>query len=418
MGASVTDTIVSHEFDNGLVLVAEPMAGLESAAFSFLLPSGSCQDPDDRRGLASITCDLITRGAGDRDSRTLTRDLENLGVERGESVSSGFAMYRGATIAENLPAALEINADILRRPMLPEADLDASRMVVLQEIRSTEDSPAHKCREELSRSFFPDPWGLPSHGNEQGVAAASYADVQNYFSQHYQPRGAVLGVAGKFDWPALRDQVEQLFADWQPTETNTLETGSLKSGVSHLDHKSNQTQIAIAYPSVAYNDPDYFQAAGAVGVLSSGSSARLFTEVREKRGLCYSVYASQVSLRKLGGVLCMAGTSADRAQETLDVILAELERLPGTIQQDELARLKARTKSGLVMAEESSSGRSSSLTRDWHHMGRTRTLEEVGREVDALSCESIHTFLESHRPEQYNIVTLGPQPLEVPVGIS
>ena len=414
----MTNTIHTHELDNGLVLVAEPMAGLESAAFTFLVPGGSCQDPTDRRGLASLTCDMITRGAGDRDSRALMRDLENLGVERGEGVSAGFSTYRGATIAENLPAALEIYADILRRPRMPEEDLEASRMIVLQEISSTEDSPAHKCREELSRQFLPDPWGLPSHGNAEGVTAVRYQDAQQYFAAHYQPRGAILGVAGKFDWPALRDEVEQLFADWQATDSEVPAAGPLKSGVSHITHESNQTQIAIAYPSVPYRDADYFQAAGAVGVLSSGSSARLFTEVREKRGLCYSVYATQISLREVGGVLCMAGTSADRAQETLDVCLAELERLPGSIQDDELARLKARTKSSLVMAEESSSSRSMSLARDWHHMGRTRTLDEVGQLVDALSCDSIHAYLDSHRPGQYSIVTLGPQPLEVPDGIS
>ncbi|MCG8586972.1 MAG: insulinase family protein [Pirellulales bacterium] len=414
----MTDRIRTHEFDNGLVLVAEEMPGLESAAFTFLVPGGSVYDPSDRRGLASISCDLITRGAGERDSRALTRDLENLGVERAESVAAGFATYRGATIADSLPAALEIYADILRRPMLPKADMDASRMVVLQEIRSTDDSPSHKCREELSRRFFPDPWGLPNHGDEAGVAATAYKDVQAFVSQHYQPRGSVLGVAGKFDWDALLADIERLFADWKPNDFATPPTGALGTGATHVEHESNQTQIAIAYPSVAYRDPDYFQAAGAVGVLSSGSSARLFTEVREKRGLCYSVFASQISLREVGGVMCMAGTSADRAQETLDVILAELERLPGSIEDDELARLKARTKSGLVMAEEASSARSASLARDWHYMGRTRTLDEVGRLVDELTCDSIHAFLEEHRPGDYAIVTLGPQPLEVPDGVS
>jgi predicted Zn-dependent peptidase len=414
----VTEIIHSHQFDNGLVLVAEPMAGLESAAFAFLVPAGSCHDAADRRGLSSITCDMVTRGAGRRDSRELTRDLENLGVEGGESVSSAFAIYRGATIAENLHAALDIYADILRRPRLPQDELEASRLVALQEIRSTDDSPAHKCREELSRLFLPDPWGLPSHGDEPGVAATMYRDVEQYFARHYQANGAILGVAGKFDWPALRDQIERLFGDWPATDAAEPATGALKSGIAHIADDTNQTQIAIAYPSVAYRDPDYFQAAGAVGVLSSGSSARLFTEVREKRGLCYSVHALQVSLRSLGGVMCVAGTSADRAQETLDVILAELERLPGSIQEDELARLKARTKSRLVMAEESSSSRSASLVSDWYHMGRTRTLDEVGRIVDGLTCESIHAYLAEHRPGDYAIATLGPQPLEVRVGIS
>ena len=125
-----------------------------------------------------------------------------------------------------------------------------------------------------------------------------------------------------------------------------------------MAHESNQTQIGIAFDSVPYRHPDYFQAWGAVGVLSGGMSSRLFTEVREKRGLCYSVYATMHTLRDRGSVLCYAGTSAERAQETLDVTLGELVRLAEGIEADELARLKARIKSSLIMQQESSSSRS------------------------------------------------------------
>ena len=186
----------------------------------------------------------------------------------------------------------------------------------------------------------------------------------------------------------------------------------------HLPYDSSQTQIGIAYPSVPYRDPDYFQAWGAVGALSGGSSSRLFTEVRERRGLCYSVHASYSTLRDRGGVFCYAGTSVDRAQETLDVILAELARLAKGIAEDEPDRLKARIKSTLIMQQESSAARSTNIARDWYHLGRARTLEELERLVDRLTSRSINAYLAEHPPGDFTVVTLGSRPLEAPVGIS
>ncbi|MEX0978312.1 MAG: insulinase family protein, partial [Pirellulales bacterium] len=164
--------------------------------------------------------------------------------------------------------------------------------------------------------------------------------------------------------------------------------------------------------------PDYFQAWGAVGVLSGGTSARLFIEVREKRGLCYSVYATMHTLLDRGCVLCYAGTSAERAQETLDVLLSELVRLAEGVEAGELNRLKARMKSSLIMQQESSTARSGAIARDWYHLGRVRTMDELSRLLDELSCQSINAYLAAHPPGDFTIVTLGPQPLEVPRGVS
>ncbi len=188
--------------------------------------------------------------------------------------------------------------------------------------------------------------------------------------------------------------------------------------IKHFSYDSNQTQIGIAYSSVPYRHPDYFQAWGAVGVLSGGMSARLFTEVRERRGLCYSVYAMYHTLRHLGGVFCYAGTSADRAQETLNVTLGELVRLAKGIEDNELDRLKARIKSALVMQQESSSARSSSIAFDWYHLGRARTLDEVERLIDGLtSAQHKRLFEASIRRKDFTVVTLGPRQLETPDGI-
>jgi predicted Zn-dependent peptidase len=287
-------------------------------------------------------------------------------------------------------------------------------MVALQELRAIEDDPSHKVMLELKRRHYPDPWGRPSEGEQTSLEAISNDDIRQHFDRYFRPNGAIIGVAGRVDWPALKNLVGELLADWKPAPLEEPGDGKRGVKIEHLAHESNQTQIGIAYPSVPYRHPDYFLASGAVGVLSGGMSSRLFTEVREKRGLCYTVFASYHTQRDRACVLCYAGTSADRAQETLDVTMGELHRLAQGILPEELARLKARVKSGLIMQGESSSARSGAIARDWYHLGQARTLAEIRALVDALTVEDINEYLQEHPPGDYTVVTLGPAALRVP----
>lgn len=411
-------TIFSQKFDNGMVLVGEPTDAYQSAAFCFLLPAGCCYETPGRAGLAALTCEMILRGAGTRDSRQVVSDLENLGVERDEGVGVSQASYSAATLGDNLFAALEIYADLLRRPQLPKGQIDAARQVCLQELRGVEDDPGQKLMIELRQRHYPDPWGRASQGRAESLLEANANDVNEFFASNYRPNGTILAAAGNFNWPRLCEQVEKLFGDWTPVMAAEPQEGAAKNGVPHISYESSQSHIGIAYPSVAYRDPDYFQAWAAVGILSGGMSARLFTEVREKRGLCYTVSASLQSQRDRGSVFCYAGTTAERAQETLDVTHAELMKLSAGVHQAELDRLKARIKSSLIMQQESTSSRCGSLARDWYHLGRARSVIEVGKLVDELSAESINAYLAAKPPRSFTFLTLGPEPLEIPRGVS
>jgi predicted Zn-dependent peptidase len=390
---------------------------LKSAAFTLLTPSGCVHDPADRGGLSGFTCEMTLRGAGPRDSRQFIIDLDNLGVERSESVSNAHTSFSGATLAENLPAVLSIYADVLRRAHLPEDQLEAGRLGMLQELHAVEDEPAQKVMLELRRRHYPLPWGRPPQGEEKALIDTNLNDISQYYRRFFQPNGTILGVSGRLEWESLKDLVGNLLGDWPPGETPQIQEKTADGNYKHLPYESNQTQIGIAYSNVPYKHPDYFQARGAVGVLSGGMSARLFTEVRERRGLCYSVYASYNTLLHRGAVFCYAGTSSDRAQETLDVTMNELVRLADGIEENELDRLKARIKSALVMQQESSSARSASVAFDWYHLGRARTLDEVEQLIDGLTSKSINGFLRDHPPKDFTVVTLGPRQLEVPGGV-
>ncbi len=407
-----------HEFDNGLTLVAEQMDWLESAAFALLIPAGCAREPTDFGGLASLTCEIVQRGSGKRNSRQFIEDLEMLGADCSASVSNAHTSFGGAMPAENLLATLEIYADTVRRPHLPPDQFEDARMVCIQEVRSIEDEPAQRTLMELRRRHYADPYGRSSPGDEPSLRRVERSHVRSFFQNAYQPRGAILSIAGKINWPAARDRIAELFADWRAADQSSIQESEPPRGFRFIPEESAQTHIGIAYDSVPYPHPDYYLSRGAVGVLSDGMSSRLFTEVREKRGLCYTVYASCHSLKDRGSVLCYSGTTTERAQETMDVIVAELNRLSQGIEPDELDRLKARIKSTLIMQQESSPARSGSIAADWYFLQRIQTLEEVRQIIDALTCERINRYLADHPPQDLTIVTLGEKPLEAPCAVS
>ena len=246
----------------------------------------------------------------------------------------------------------------------------------------------------------------------ESVGAITLEDINQFYQSNYRPNGLIIACAGKLEWEALKSHIGGLFDDWASQPEPTIKLAPPEHGNDHIQHESEQTHIAIAYPGVAYSHDDYYLNRGAIGVLSGGMSSRLFTEVREKRGLCYTVFASCNTLKDKGSVLCYSGTTNERAQETLDVVIEELQKLSQGIEEDELRRLKVQIRSGMVMQQESCRGRASSIAGDWFHLGRVRTLDEVTDKINGLTVESINEYLAANPPRNFDIVTLGPQPLE------
>ena len=407
--------IRQEQYPNGLVLLAEPIEGVRSAAFTLLTPAGAAFDPSGKLGAATMCAEWVMRGAGQRDSRELLSALDSLGVAHGESAQTYHTGFSAATLGETLISALEIYADVIRRPLLDDEEIEPIRALSQQGLQSLEDDPGSKAMQELRARHFPDPFGRSALGNAEGVAAIAGDDLRAFVRDNYRPNSAILGVAGAIDWERLRDAVARLFGDW---ETRPEPTVALKPAGPKRDHivkETQQIQIALAYPAAPVSGADYYQARAAAAILGGYASARLFTEVREKRGLCYSVHAGYESLRDRAAVLCHAGTSTDRAQETLDVTLAEIRRLAREgIDAEELDMMRAGLKSSLVMQQESTMGRSAALAADWFHLGRVRPLEEILSALDALTPESVSEVAARQPLDQMTILTLGPKPLQFP----
>ena len=402
-----------HEYDNGLTLIIEPMESVQSAAFSFLVPAGSCYEAANRNGTAAILSDLIVRGAGDRDSKQLSTSLDNLGLQRSESAGIYHIAFSGAALASQLGDALQIYADILQRPHLQASQFEAARAGIEQSLTALLDEPRHLLFQELRRRCYPSPWGLPSEGSLDDLPDITIECVRDLYNLTFRPGGAILGVAGNVDPDAIRLLIEEKFAGWQRIAEPEISVREQESAGNHVSHDSTQTHIGLAFPSVPYSHPQYYDAWAATSVLGGGMSSRLFTEVREKRGLCYSVHTNLSSLRDHGRLLCYAGATTDRAQETLDVTLAEFSRLKSGIENAELERCKARAKSSLVMQQESTTARASSLARDWFHIQRVKSLEEVRAGIDAINVDSVMDFVSEYLTQDFTLLAVGPAELEV-----
>ncbi len=405
-------TILSHQFPNGLTLVAQSMPELESAAFSISIPAGCRYDPSDKRGLANFACEMLLRGSGDLTNRQFVEALEFNGVDHSSSVSVYNTNFGGAMLATHLHDTLRLFATMLLDPLFPADQLEDGRQVCLMEVASLEDELAQRAIMELRSRYYGDPDGRSSEGSFESLQSITMDDIRSFHQQHYRPDETIVSVAGKFDWDALRDHIGSLLGDWESKPAAVVELIEPTKQNYHIDFPSEQTHIAIAYPALPYRSEEYFLNRGSVGVLSDGLSSRLFTEVREKRGLCYTVSASYHSLRDRACVVCYSSTTKERAQETLDVLIEQLTRLGNGIEADELRRLQIQVRSSLIMQQESCRARASAIAGDWMHLGRVRTLDEISDKINGLTVESVNQFLAEHPPRDFVVVTLGAEALE------
>ena len=191
-----TQTIETCQLSNGLTLVIEPMANVQSIAFSFLVPSGCIYDPEKGNGTAAVLSDLITRGAGERNSKELSIALDNLGIQHSESVGSQNIAFTGATLAENLQESLKVYADIILKPHLPESEFPATMMGLEQVLKAQEDEPRQKIMQELRKRCFDHPWGLSADGTLEDIPNITHETVLKHYQTCFRPNGSIIGIAG------------------------------------------------------------------------------------------------------------------------------------------------------------------------------------------------------------------------------
>ncbi len=398
---------------NGMTLVAERMPSVRSAAMSLLVPAGAMNDPQGAGGSSSVLSDWLLRGAGTRDSHELTSYLDGLGVQRSSNADTVFLRFGASMQAKNLLAVLPVYGDILQRPQLPEEGFEPARDLALQQLDAIEDEPSHKLGLLLRGNHYDYPYGRPSVGVREDLERLTGSDLRGDFGRRMGPQGTILAVAGMFDWNELKGAVNKEFGGWGRKAEVKLVTHAAKRGVTHVNQETNQVQIGLAYDTLPESDPQSLLVQTVLNVLSGGMGARLFSEIREKQGLCYSVNAGYHSFRDRAAVFGYAGTAPERAQRTLDSFLVELRRINQGITRDELDRAIIMMKSRVIMQGESSGARAGAIAYDFYHRGHTRTLDDVRALIEAITLEKVNEYLSRQKLGNLTVVTIGPNELKV-----
>jgi predicted Zn-dependent peptidase len=404
----MTEKTDKHTLSNGMVILGEQMEQVGSVAFSFRLPAGTSRFGQGCCGAGSVISDWVFRGAGKRDSKELIEALDGLGLHRDSSVSSNFMSFGAALEAGNLSEAIELYSDIILAPALDSDQFEPSRQLALLGVAALDDDPRQKVMLQLQEKFYPHPFGLPAVGKSCDLERLTKEDAAAIVKEKFNLSESIFSIAGKYDFDAVCKQLEKLFDIAQAPFDSDIQAGPAGDKYTHIHHDGAQVHIALMTKTVPVTSEDYYNVRAAVSVLSGGMSSRLFTEVREKRGLCYAIGARYNSLKDYAGISCYAGTRPDTGQETADVIRSEFNKLAEDITEDEMQRAKVGLKSSLIMESESSSARAGGIGSDYYMLGRVRTLEEIKNKIEALSTGSVTKFLKENPFEDYTTVTIGP----------
>lgn len=403
--------------------IAESIPGVRSVGLNWLLPAGSSGDPDDRQGLAAMWSELVFRGAGEFDSRAQADAMDRLGLSRGCDVATFHLRLTASMLGDRLLPALPVLVDAVRRPRMDDASIEPTRDLALQALESLKDDPGERAMIALKARHAPPPLNRSGMGTPEGLSAIQRSDLVSGWAARVRPAGSILAVAGDLapagGPEAIAARLDQLLSGWSGAAPTPKPGHAATRGTyHHIEDDSAQVQIALMHEAPPEPHADARLERVVTTVLSGGMAARLFTEVREKRGLCYSVNATYAGDRDFGRAVAYVGTTPERAQESLDVLLAELRRVntpAGAITADEFERAMTGIKANLVFAGESTGARASALAGDQHRLGRPRSLQEIAEQYARITLDDVNAYLARRTLGPVTIVTLGKAALVPPV---
>ena len=411
-----TDTL-----DNGLTVCTQKLTGVRSVGLAWTTPGGTAREDNDRLGLASIHANLLLRGAGDLSSRAIADAFDRLGVNTGSTALNETTLFSASLLGDNLDRAMPLITDCVLRPRFDAEAFEPVRDLALQSIASLRDDPQERVILNLRDAHVAPPHNRSSYGTPEGIGAITRDDVLGAHKAWCVPGGSILTVAGDVDHDAFLRTIEPLIAGWTGSAQSVEKISDGARGVTHEAQDTDQTHIGVCYDGPDALDDDVWLERVATSVLSGGMSSRLFTEVREKRSLVYSVSARFVADKHYGRATAYAGTTPERAQETIEVLLQELERIrtpEGAVTQEELKRALTGIKSRLVFSGESSGARARSLAADIRVYNEPRTLEQKAAQYDRVTLDRLNGYLTRSDLGTITVASVGKDALKTPEGLA
>jgi predicted Zn-dependent peptidase len=409
-----------HHMPNGIEMIGQYMPSLSSITLGFQLNAAVINEPEGKGGLAHLFEYMLFQGTKNKDARALNEAFESLGVRKGASTGWETARVLAQMVNTKFDATLPLLHEILLEPTFPREDFEQMRNIALQEIRRRDDEPMSRIFDLVRSSFYRGTaLARLSLGTSESVQALQRNDLRNFWKARYQPNNVLFAIAGKFDWDTVVARMQGLFGSWSgQAEPSPQQLPTPTSDVVLEHQEGKQEHIGLMFPFASYTDPDYYAAMMIAEVLGGSMASRLFVEVREKRGLVYSVSAGLTGNKGIGAMRIYAGTTPEQAHECLEVIINELRKLEQEgLTEDEMARAKVQLKSENVMRGEGSGARMAAISHSWWYERKLRTIQEVKESIDAVTAEQVMHVLQRFSPfKALTVAAIGPLAREELVG--
>lgn len=394
--------------DNGLRIASQHMPSVQSAAISITIGVGSRFETKAQNGLSHVLEHMAFKGTTTRSAQQIAEEFEDIGGQFNAYTSVENTVYYVRSLAEHLPKATELLADIMQNSVLSEEELKREQQVILQEIAAHKDSPEDYINDLFDDLAYPNQAiGRSVLGSEETVASFTRDDVLAYMQQHYTPKNIVISAAGAVDHNAFVQLISEHFSKLHEAELEQTEATRYKGGDAFFEKDLEQTHISFGYPAPNQHHEDYYTSQLLANILGGGMSSRLFQEVREKRGLAYHVASYNVAYSDTAMMMMIAASAPEHSKLIPALMQEELEKLANHIDESELTRAKNQLLTELAMASENSASIASWIGRHLMTYGEYRTLDDIMGRITPVSVGDIKTLAADTLTKTPTLITLG-----------
>jgi len=380
--------------DSGLTVITDQME-VESTSIGVWIDAGSAKEELNECGIAHMLEHMAFKGTTNRNAEEIAREIEDVGGDINAYTSKEVTAYYLKVLHENSDLGIDILSDIIKNSTLPEDEIERERGVIISEIGQSFDSPDDRVFENFTETAFHNQsLGRPILGTKKTVNNFQRSDLQSFFSSHYGLKNMVVVASGNIEPDWFMGVVEDKFSEIKHKVKSSNIEAKWKAGFIGEDRDLEQTQLVFGIEGLNNIDLDRYSLRALAIILGGGMSSRLFQELREKRGLCYSIF-SFTQMQSSSGVLGFyAGTSLNDGNELLDASLNEWKKLKGSITKEEVSRAKAQMRSGFIMGQESTGSRAEYLAKTMLNFGKLVSTDHILKEIENISIKSIEAVIE------------------------
>jgi predicted Zn-dependent peptidase len=394
---------------SGLRVVSEAMERLATASVGVWIDVGARHEPAEVNGVAHMLEHMAFKGTERRSAQAIAEEIENVGGHLNAYTSREHTAYYARVLAEDVELGVDILADILQHSTFVEDELARERHVVLQEIGQVADTPDDLVFDLFQETAFPDqPLGRSILGPAEIVGKLPRESLIDYMRRHYQPARMVVAGAGRIEHDRLVELARTLFPDLPPGGEAGVAAAAYRGGERREERELEQAHLVLGFEGFPVEDPDFYALQVYSTMLGGGMSSRLFQEIREKRGLAYSIFTFASSYRDTGLFGLYAGTGEEDTAEVMAVAIDEIHKLNQDFTEAELRRARAQLKAGLLMSLESCSAVCDDIARQLMVFGRRVPTEEVIAKVAAVDEAALRRVARRLFASPPTLTALGP----------